>query len=285
MKATKKIVGAACALVAAVALSAGSTFAWFNAKNEATATGLTIKATTPANLAIVEGYKTNVTDVSKSTISMTDGNTNDMKPVAITENKPEAGTVTQGSKTGATVTGSALYVVEPATYTTEPTPGTKGTVATFKDVDEGSVDGQFKWKTKNVAGTDTFAATIASYVAGYNMTLANVGEAVNVTAEVAVTWGSNDNSHQFVRTGFLVGVSGSYKFYSIANENSDALASSGDKFTYTNLVSNFAGNSVVTITFLAWFDGDDTQCYLTNAINATDVGFNITYKASAVSGG
>lgn len=33
MKATKKIVGAACALVAAVALSAGSTFAWFTANN------------------------------------------------------------------------------------------------------------------------------------------------------------------------------------------------------------------------------------------------------------
>ncbi len=34
MKATKKIVGAACALVAAVALSAGSTFAWFTSNAE-----------------------------------------------------------------------------------------------------------------------------------------------------------------------------------------------------------------------------------------------------------
>ncbi len=34
MKATKKIVGAACALVAAVALSAGSTFAWFTANSQ-----------------------------------------------------------------------------------------------------------------------------------------------------------------------------------------------------------------------------------------------------------
>ncbi len=34
MKATKKIVGAACALIAAVALSAGSTFAWFTANSQ-----------------------------------------------------------------------------------------------------------------------------------------------------------------------------------------------------------------------------------------------------------
>ncbi|MGN1104354.1 MAG: hypothetical protein ACI4QI_05700, partial [Candidatus Coproplasma sp.] len=42
MKATKKIVGAACALVAAVALSAGSTFAWFAQNNKVTATGLAV---------------------------------------------------------------------------------------------------------------------------------------------------------------------------------------------------------------------------------------------------
>ncbi|MCM1438707.1 MAG: SipW-dependent-type signal peptide-containing protein [Roseburia sp.] len=36
MKATKKIVGAACALVAAVALSAGSTFAWFTSNSNVT---------------------------------------------------------------------------------------------------------------------------------------------------------------------------------------------------------------------------------------------------------
>lgn len=46
MKATKKIVGAACALVAAVALSAGSTFAWFSSNGEVTATGLEVDVNT-----------------------------------------------------------------------------------------------------------------------------------------------------------------------------------------------------------------------------------------------
>ncbi len=46
MKASKKIIGASCALVAAVALSAGSTFAWFSSNGEVTATGLQIDVNT-----------------------------------------------------------------------------------------------------------------------------------------------------------------------------------------------------------------------------------------------
>ena len=54
MKATKKIVGATAALVAAVALSAGSTFAWFATNSTVTATGLSVGVTesTNANLLI-----------------------------------------------------------------------------------------------------------------------------------------------------------------------------------------------------------------------------------------
>ena len=45
MKATKKIVGATAALVAALALSAGSTFAWFSANTSVTATGMNVQVT------------------------------------------------------------------------------------------------------------------------------------------------------------------------------------------------------------------------------------------------
>ena len=56
MKATKKIVGAACALVAAVALSAGTTFAWFAANTTVTANNLTVSANTDnAYLIISQG--------------------------------------------------------------------------------------------------------------------------------------------------------------------------------------------------------------------------------------
>lgn len=53
MKATKKIVGAACALVAAVALSAGSTFAWFASNNSVSATGLSMTVNTKSSYLII----------------------------------------------------------------------------------------------------------------------------------------------------------------------------------------------------------------------------------------
>ena len=54
MKATKKIVGAACALVAAVALSAGTTFAWFAQNNTVTADSMQVKANTNSPYLIIK---------------------------------------------------------------------------------------------------------------------------------------------------------------------------------------------------------------------------------------
>lgn len=63
MKATKKIVGAACALVAAVALSAGSTFAWFASNETVSATGINVGATT-SNMFLLIGKGTeSVSDI------------------------------------------------------------------------------------------------------------------------------------------------------------------------------------------------------------------------------
>lgn len=55
MKATKKIVGAACALVAAVALSAGSTFAWFTTNSHVSATGMQITVDTASQYLVIKG--------------------------------------------------------------------------------------------------------------------------------------------------------------------------------------------------------------------------------------
>lgn len=57
MKATKKIVGAACALVAAVALSAGSTFAWFSTNSTVSAQGLTLGVDTSTEFLVIKGNK------------------------------------------------------------------------------------------------------------------------------------------------------------------------------------------------------------------------------------
>lgn len=69
MKATKKIVGAACALVAAVALSAGSTFAWFVSNGTVTATGLTVDVVTSNSYLIISDDVNTLSD-NKTTISL-----------------------------------------------------------------------------------------------------------------------------------------------------------------------------------------------------------------------
>jgi len=67
MKATKKIVGAAVALVAAVALSAGSTFAWFTAGGSVQASGMQVKATVPSSLLVGYGVDSTTSATSGST--------------------------------------------------------------------------------------------------------------------------------------------------------------------------------------------------------------------------
>lgn len=87
MKATKKIVGAACALVAAVALSAGSTFAWFAINEDVSATGMSVTANTNVNYLLI-GTATTAAAIQGETlntdITLTNNSesTNGLKPVA-----------------------------------------------------------------------------------------------------------------------------------------------------------------------------------------------------------
>ena len=61
MKATKKIVGATAALVAALALSAGSTFAWFTTQNTAKVNNISATVITQSNLQVALGQTTSDT--------------------------------------------------------------------------------------------------------------------------------------------------------------------------------------------------------------------------------
>ncbi len=87
MKATKKIVGAACALVAAVALSAGSTFAWFTTNSHVTAEGMQISVDTASEFLVVKAKgEENYSEATKYTVEDTTGNfntdTHKLKPSA-----------------------------------------------------------------------------------------------------------------------------------------------------------------------------------------------------------
>jgi hypothetical protein len=63
MKATKKIIGATCALVAAVALSAGTTFAWFSSNTDVTASGLKASVKSDGTYLLISNTKSTQSEI------------------------------------------------------------------------------------------------------------------------------------------------------------------------------------------------------------------------------
>ena len=71
MKATKKIVGATAALVAAVALSAGSTFAWFATNSTVTANGMQVTVDSTQSYLLITSGNTAFSGTSDTTETLT----------------------------------------------------------------------------------------------------------------------------------------------------------------------------------------------------------------------
>lgn len=291
MKATKKIVGAACALVAAVALSAGSTFAWFASSNEVSATGMKVQATVPANIYITKGYKTDVADVNEPNIVYADA-TSSLSPVAISN-------ATASPATGA-LTGGAIYGLIPGAYKENKKPDAEnaGEVDTYDKLATGAVTTNGLGLTGESYTPEGGTATTydpAKYIYKQDMTLANKSDEVNIDAQVDIgrAASSQTNTHLFIRAGFIIGTESdgawSYSFTSIENSLSNAdgaNATTGTNvkdvtstvtFTYANLIAGFASNTVRTVTFLVWFDGDDTDCFVNNAVSVSEFTIAVTF--------
>lgn len=294
MKATKKIVGAACALVAAVALSAGSTFAWFASNSSVSATNMKVQAQVPTNIYIEYGYKATATEVEKTTLDFTSEEADterhqdpaELTPAVVSIAAEEGGTVTEGNdggKTGKPVTGGALYlytapdVTETGKWDEAPEEGKPGTPKELVEVATSSAGStSFSWTDSEATNTD--------YIATFNMTVANKSLATDIQAKVNVT-ASNDGTCLFVRTGMLVGMQTAagqdmtYKFYSIANESEGgtALTKTGGELDYGTILPAMPRNTVATITFLVWFDGQDTDCTVNNASSLGAITFSIDF--------
>ncbi len=313
MKATKKIVGAACALVAAVALSAGSTFAWFAQNAKVTVTGVEVKASVPTNLYIEKGYKSTVNDVNLTTIKFDDESA---KLKALTPAAVLTADVTE-SDTGVDLTGKEgdevksykdtegsfdlyLFTAPDATvagkWETAPTPLSPGKPKDLVQIAKGKVDStdaaKFAWdETEGNRDADA-KVTAADCIATFDMTLANKTNAIGISATVDVTGTTDDETLTFVRTGFLVGVQDNdtdetmtYSFVSLPN--SSVISGTTTQFVYNNLIASFNGNTIATVTFMVWFDGNDTDCFVNHAKTVDDIEFSITFNtaAGAVPGG
>ena len=295
MKATKKIVGAACALVAAVALSAGSTYAWFSANNSVKADGMSVSAVAPANLLIAEGYKSSITDVNKSSIQMALP-VEEMWPAAISTTEASGTTLTEGSATATALgTGNKLYAYD-AKFDGEggqaPTGNNKGTPSGYTKLDDGTVSATgFKWTTKNGTKDANDASLVGveskNYVAGYNMTIGNMAQTVDVDATITISWTGDDNTNKFVRAGLIIssiqgtstGSTVTYSFYSAPNTT--AATGTSLEFKYAKILEDFADKNFATVTLLVWFDGNDADCYVTNASVKATLNATVTYTAVA----
>lgn len=288
MKATKKIVGAACALVAAVALSAGSTYAWFAANNEVSADGMTVSAVSPANLLIAEGYQTDIASVTKSSIQMGLSVT-EMWPVAISTTKVTTGTaIAEGTATGTEVEDGQLYAYD-ATFTGGTAPGANevGTPTGYTEVGDGKVGatGGFKWTSGNGTSSNYDASLVSvsgkNYVAGYNMTIGNMAQTVDIDATIKITWTTSDNTNKFVRAGLLISADDgeTYTFYSAPNTSSASGQSL--EFEYEKILEDFDDGDIATVTLFVWYDGNDADCYAANARVKASLSVTVTYSVNS----
>lgn len=302
MKATKKIVGASCALVAAVALSAGSTFAWFASNSEVTADGMHVQATVPTNLYIKEGYISTASGVNKTSIELTTSAKN-LSPAAISTAAVTGATIATG-----TVSDGKLYVVEALSYDEgkKPTATSSGTPATYGQ--RGTITADISAKDPGAVWTgDTYGESKTynqvDYVYSADMTLANKSKEADIDGTVTISVNSSVTSVSqtisFLRVGFLIGSTDgtdwSYTYVSAANDITIASnnITSGTKYVYNDtaktvtvsfakLIAGFESNGVRTITFLAWFDGDDDDCFVNNAVSVNEFNLSVDYEAKAV---
>lgn len=304
MKATKKIVGASCALVAAVALSAGSTFAWFASNNKVTATGMHVQATVPTNLYIEKGYIANVDSVNKDVITI-GTSAADLSPAAVSTEAVTGATISAANASGVT----KLFVEQAKTYTdgNKPTATTPGTVATYTDIGTITPDmtaGTVKsvWAGETADGGDAYEQI--DYIYSADMTLANKSKEADIDAKVtigvdaAIT--SVSQTVSFLRVGFLIGsttdgTTWTYDYVSAENDITIAsnVITTGTKYVYdatkktvtiefAELIKGFKSNSVRTVTLLAWFDGNDSDCFVNNAASVNEFNLSVEYEAKAV---
>lgn len=172
MKATKKIVGATCALVAAVALSAGSTFAWFSANTSVNATGMNVTAKSNAtylligNTAECASVKTSLTNTVAATYATTGNDTKTCYPVSYCSVNDTLGTFT--------ATGAVAGKWYTANSDNSGSAGGSGTLLNLSEVTLGDKD----------------------YMLTYNVWLTLSADSENTTNKVKVTFskGASDDA-------------------------------------------------------------------------------------------
>ena len=252
MKASKKIVGATAALVAAVALSAGSTFAWFATSGTAKIDGLTVNVKSPTNLYIATGYETEAANITATEVDFV-SSTATLSPV--THDAISSGSVSFKYATG---------------YSTDPTTTTSGTADEWQVVGTASAsDGLVNEPSQ----------TIANYVAGGQISLVRKAETDSSTtftlsATVTISGLSEASAnYKYLRCAFVDDTQ--------IKESTDYSTISGDSVTSSfTLAEGVSDNAVKNYIFLIWFEGSDSDCYSDNAVVSDNISVSIEFNTA-----
>lgn len=270
MKATKKIVGAACALVAAVALSAGSTFAWFSQSGTVSATGMNVKATTSKNLVISNSssgtFGSSAASVNSAVMEMTPASTADGTSFFYVSNPEKVDYTTGAANTGATF----------AAATPTPVTGTMTTPATYYVM-------EYSYWVKADAAAGTEYSTL--YVSKIDVAQKADGttaaaEDISKALRVSVTYGTNTFIYAPV-----TGATATYKgIVAAGTKGTDTVESTAN---VTIKTAGTVGDNLGKVTTTAaevkihvWYEGQDTNCTSQNSIDVEELSVAISLTAA-----
>lgn len=256
MKKFRKLIPALCMLLISAMLMGTSTYAWFSMNDTVTATGMQVTASTNANLYIKEGIITEATSITGTVAQM--GTTQHvLKPADLTDS---TGTVT---------------VQIPNEYKPDqkPTVGSAGSAQTWTN------KGTFTKTTTTQQLNTTSDDKIGNYIAGETMTLvrkaASNAKKSDIGATVTITISGESALNGALRCGFLVNTT-----WTESEDASSHISGSKITWTFNNLISELTDNTVQTVTFVVWFEGEDSDCTSNNAIALSNLSVEISFKSS-----
>lgn len=244
VKALKKQLGAAVAMVCVAAVALGSsTYAWFVSNNKAEATTTNISAQSNSAYLVIDTKKT--TTGSKSSVSAGDTVT-PLYPAKIEKSS-----------------GNALWK---SAYADKANAATMkaGTEFTIDDgTAEKAVSAGYAVKNTFYIGTGTYDGEFTNlHITG-------------VTVDTATTTGDDGNKNLGNAMRVLVVCGNDWQVWSAAGEKLSSSESLGTAFT-----TGVKKDQDATVDVYVYYDGDDENVYSDNLTNLTSNGVTITFEAT-----
>lgn len=276
MKATKKIVGAACALVAAVALSAGSTFAWFSTNDTVNADGMKIEVDTSNSYLVIGSQLTDITPATaegfeyKTHIDLA-STTKKLLPSAYEPVKTGEDDTTHTTTLAASGAGS---IVDSGSWYTGK--GESPTVGTLKG-NKTPLNSEGYTFSDYVLVDDIFVSVAvgSDKVEHVYMTVTPAtGFSWNTTNSEA----TNNSAISLVVLYQTVGIGGSLSTWKMEELN----AQNNHAFTGGSLdLLAVESTQYIQVKVMVYFDGNNTDVKSSNAKNLTGITLNMAFSDTA----